>query len=92
MVVGTECVRPGDRDIVRLRCGDSMRDPGFFGVLSGLDVLERVWSVDDAAWDPQAGLGYENKGDNMPRLGALGGQAGRWRRAMSTIQMEFSIV
>jgi len=92
MVIGTECVRPGDRDVVRLRCGESLRDAGFFGVLSGLDVLERVWSVDDAAWDPQAGTGYENMGDNMPRLGALGGQAGRWRRAMGTIQMEFSIV
>ena len=92
MVIGTECVRPGDRDVVRLRCGESLRDAGFFGVLSGLDVLERVWSVDDAAWDPQAGAGFENIGDNMPRLGALGGQAGRWRRAMGTIQMEFSIV
>jgi hypothetical protein len=92
MVIGTECVRPGDRDVVRLRCGESMRDAGFFGVLSGLDVMERVWSADDAAWDPQAGAGWENKGDNMPRLGALGGQAGRWRRAMGMIQIEFSIV
>jgi len=92
MVIGTDCVRPGDRDIVRLRCGESLREAGFFGILSGLDVLERLWSLDDAAWDPQAGAGWENKGDNMPRLGALGGQAGRWRRAMGTIQMEFSIV
>jgi transcription factor-like protein len=92
MVIGTDCVRPGDRDVIRLRCGESMRDAGFFGVLSGLDVMERVWSADDAAWDPQAGAGWDNKGDNLPRLGALGGQAGRWRRAMGMIQIEFSIV
>jgi hypothetical protein len=90
MVIGTECISPNNRDVLRLRCGDCMRDAGFFGVLSGLDVLERVWSVDDAAWD-HPDTNWESKTNNMPRLSALGGQAGRWRRAMASIHLEFSI-
>jgi len=88
MVVGTECVAPSHRDVIRLRAGDAMRESGFFAHLSGLDVLERVWAADDAGWDAQAGMGWEAKG-SMPALTSLGGQAGRWRRAMGTVQVDF---
>ncbi|KAF2666824.1 hypothetical protein BT63DRAFT_473127 [Microthyrium microscopicum] len=86
MVVGAECVQPRDRDVIRLRCGEAMRESGFFAGLSGLDILERVWAADDASWEPQAGLGWENKG-HMPMLSSLGGQAGRWRRAMCMVDL-----
>jgi hypothetical protein len=91
MVAGTECITPNHRDVIRLRCGDAMRESGFFAGLSGLDVLERVWAADDAAWDPQAGMGWESKG-HMPLLSSLGGQAGRWRRAMSLLQVDLRLM
>jgi hypothetical protein len=90
MVAGTECLG-SQRDVIRLRCGDAMRETGFFAGLSGLDVLERVWAADDASWDPQAGMGWENKG-HMPLLSSLGGQAGRWRRAMGLLQVDLRLM
>ena len=91
MVVGTECVQPSHRDVIRLRCGEAMRETGFFAGLSGLDILERVWAADDASWDPQAGMGWETKA-HIPLLNSLGGQAGRWRRAMCMVQVDLHVM
>jgi hypothetical protein len=92
MVVGAECVRPMDRDVVRLRCGEAMREPGFFQRSSALDVLERVWAADERQWDANAGMGWEGKGPEKPRLSALGGQSGRWRRAMDFLSVEVTFM
>jgi hypothetical protein len=86
-IIGTECIRPGDRDVIRLRCGESMREQGVFAGMSGMEVLERVWAMEDS--DMKMGIAELNSGsvpedsDGMPLLSSLGGQAGRWRRAMS---------
>jgi hypothetical protein len=91
LVVASDAVRPGDRDVVRLRCPDALREPGFCGPASGLDVLERVWAVEDgvvaaaSAWDvPPTWDG--------PRVSALGAASARWRSAMVAMQMEFGLM
>jgi hypothetical protein len=48
-IVGTECVDPEQRAVVRQRCVEIQRESGFFNNLSGLEVLERMWSEDDEA-------------------------------------------
>jgi len=79
-VIGTECVRPQNRDIIRLRCGDCMREQGVFCGASGMDVLERIWAIEDAGCELTGG---EDDVAGLPLLSSLGGQASRWNKAMS---------
>jgi len=89
-IAGTECVRPADRDMIRMRCVEITRESGFFNNLSGLEVLERVWAEDDAC----EGLTFVKGVDGLevPMLSALGGQAFRWRRAMVKVDGEYIVV
>ncbi|KAF3052792.1 hypothetical protein E8E11_011619 [Didymella keratinophila] len=84
-IVGTECVDPEHRAVVRQRCVEIQRESGFFNNLSGLEVLERVWQDDDEGVD----------GDMQgPRQGSIGTsqQAFRWRKAMDRVDGEYIVI
>ena len=89
-IVGTECVHAADRDIIRMRCVEIMKESGFFNNLSGLEVLERVWAEDDTG----EGMVFVKGADGVeaPILSSLGGQAFRWRRAMFRVDGEYIVV
>lgn len=89
-IVGTECVHTADRDIIRMRCVEIMKESGFFNNLSGLEVLERVWAEDDAGEGLMFVKGPD--GTQAPMLSSLGGQAFRWRRAMVRVDGEYIVV
>jgi hypothetical protein len=92
-IVGTECVDQEHRAVVRQRCVEIQRESGFFNNLSGLEVLERVWSEDDD-WVTNDG----NHGDVLmqapPRPGPFGTlqQAFRWRKAMNRVDGEYIVI
>jgi hypothetical protein len=90
-VIGTDCVRPMDRDVIRLRCGEAMREPGFFQSSAGLDVMERVWASEDANWDAGMNAWEMKCAVDMPRLSSLGGLASRWSRAMRMMAMDYGL-
>ncbi|KAF2130900.1 hypothetical protein P153DRAFT_365532, partial [Dothidotthia symphoricarpi CBS 119687] len=79
-IVGTECVDPEHRAVVRQRCVEIQRESGFFNNLSGLEVLERVWSEDDE-WV---------EGDLQGPFGTVQ-QAFRWRKAMDRVDGEYIV-
>ncbi|KAJ4333572.1 hypothetical protein N0V87_007509 [Didymella glomerata] len=84
-IVGTECVDPEHRAVVRQRCVEIQRESGFFNNLSGLEVLERVWQDDDEGVD----------GDMQElRQGSFGTsqQAFRWRKAMDRVDGEYIVI
>lgn len=83
-LIGTECVDPEHRAVVRQRCVEIQRESGFFNNLSGLEVLEKVWQEDDERWKEGA----------QPRLGAFGAQqqAFRWRNAMDRVDGEYIMI
>jgi hypothetical protein len=84
-IVGTECVDPEHRAVVRQRCVEIQRESGFFNNLSGLEVLERVWQDDDEWVD----------GDMQgSRQGPFGTpqQAFRWRKAMDRVDGEYIVI
>lgn len=89
-IVGTECVHQADRDMIRMRCVEIMRESGFFNNMSGLEVLERVWAEDDAG--EGTGFGSNENGLDVPMLSALGAQAFRWRRAMVRVDGEYIVL
>ncbi|KAF2036156.1 hypothetical protein EK21DRAFT_53023 [Setomelanomma holmii] len=88
-IVGTECVDPEHRAVVRQRCVEIQRESGFFNNLSGLEVLERVWREDDE-WVANGGDGDAQ----MHRLGPFGSlqQAFRWRKAMNRVDGEYIVI
>jgi hypothetical protein len=84
-LIGTECVDPAHRAVVRQRCVEIQRESGFFNNLSGLEVLEKVWQEDD-----------ERGGDEaQPQWQGFFGaqqQAFRWRKAMDRIDGEYIVI
>lgn len=83
-ILGTECVDPEHRAVVRQRCVEIQRESGFFNNLSGLEVLERVWRDDDDWTDHHVGNG----------LGPFSTAAHpfRWRRAMDRVDGEYIVI
>ncbi|KAF1997898.1 hypothetical protein P154DRAFT_269699 [Amniculicola lignicola CBS 123094] len=80
-IVGTECVGPEHRAIVRQRCVEIQRESGFFNNLSGLEVLEKVWQDDDhGEGEAQAPFAFQHQ------------QAFRWRKAMNRIDGEYIVI
>jgi hypothetical protein len=57
-----------------------MREQGVFCGASGMDVLERIWAIEDAGCELTGG---EDDVAGLPLLSSLGGQASRWNKAMS---------
>jgi hypothetical protein len=90
-IVGTECVHPGDRDIIRSRCIEITRESGFFNNMSCLEILERVWAEDDAG-DGWEFVKVNDSVESAPLLSSLGAQAFRWRRAMMRSGGEYIVV
>lgn len=78
-ITGTECVDDQHRAIVRQRCMEIQRESGFFNNLSGLEVLERVWTENDERSEGQV--------QEMP-----GAQAFRWRKAMDRVDGEYIMI
>ena len=93
LVAGSDAARPAHRDLVRLRAPEALREPGFCGAASALDVLERVWAADDGvvmappAWDVPTTQGWQG-----PRVSSLGAAAGKWTSAMVGMQMELGLM
>lgn len=87
-IVGTECVDPAHRAIVRQRCVEIQRESGFFNNLSGLEVLEKVWLDQD-----QESLVGEGEAQSL-RQGPFAAQrqAFRWRRAMDRVDGEYIVI
>lgn len=86
-IVGTECVDPEHRAVVRQRCVEIQRESGFFNNLSGLEVLERVWSEDDE-WADIGDLA-------MPRTARPFSSIQhpfRWRKAMDRVDGEYIVI
>ncbi|ORY11624.1 fungal-specific transcription factor domain-domain-containing protein [Clohesyomyces aquaticus] len=84
-IIGTECVDPEHRAIVRQRCIEIQRESGFFNNVSGLEVLEKVWQEDDER---------ENREMVSLEHGPFGAkqQAFRWRKAMGRIDGEYIVL
>jgi hypothetical protein len=81
-IIGTECVDPEHRAIVRQRCVEIQRESGFFNNLSGLEVLEKVWQEDD-----EGGVQPQSQGSFGTQQ-----QAFRWRRAMDRVDGEYIMI
>ena len=73
------------RAIVRQRCVEIQRESGFFNNLSGLEVLEKVWSEDDERVEREA----QHSGQGV--FGAQQ-QAFRWRKAMDRVDGEYIVI
>lgn len=84
-ILGTECVDPEHRAVVRQRCVEIQRESGFFNNLSGLEVLERVWQDDDEWVD------CDMQGSRQGPFGTMQ-QAFRWRKAMDRVDGEYIVI
>ncbi|KAF1991420.1 hypothetical protein K402DRAFT_322267 [Aulographum hederae CBS 113979] len=89
-IVGAECVRHEDREVVRRACLEIMRESGFFNNLRCLEVLERVWAEDDFGGAGGDG-GFVRRG-TLGEAGSCAKQAFRWRKAMSRADGEYVVV
>ncbi|KAH9875436.1 hypothetical protein J1614_004928 [Plenodomus biglobosus] len=85
-IVGTECVDPEHRAVVRQRCVEIQRESGFFNNLSGLEVLERVWREDDEWSDGDVQVPRQNGPFSTMQ------HPFRWRRAMDRIDGEYIVI
>ncbi|KAF2749032.1 hypothetical protein M011DRAFT_493322 [Sporormia fimetaria CBS 119925] len=86
-IIGTECVEPQHRAMVRLRCIEIQRESGFFNNLSGLEVLEKVWNDTDEEMKGERGMSWGGS------CGAqFSGRALRWRRAMDRVDGEYLVI
>ena len=97
-ITGTECVSLEGRRMIRERCLDIQRDSGFFNNITGLELLEKIWRLDE---ESEA----ENPGDvGSPGLPVVDGNTigGRtcgeeskglkWRKAMEKNGDEYIVV
>ena len=84
-IIGTECVDPEHRAIVRQRCVEIQRESGFFNNLRGLEVLEKTWQEHDEAQEHDAQSGTDD-------LVGVQHQAFRWRRAMDRMDGEYIMI
>jgi hypothetical protein len=84
-IIGTECVLPEHRAMVRQRCIEIQRESGFFNNLNGLEVLEKAWQDQD-----QRAMGGEH--GTGPFAAQAQQQAFRWRRAMNRVDGEYIVI
>ncbi|CAN9174214.1 unnamed protein product [Alternaria alternata] len=85
-IIGTECVDPEHRAVVRQRCVEIQRESGFFNNLSGLEVLERVWREDDEWSDGDVQVPRQNGPFSTIQ------HPFRWRRAMDRVDGEYIVI
>jgi hypothetical protein len=95
-IIGTECVEPEHRAMVRQRCIEIQRESGFFNNLSGLEVLEKVWQDQDdeaAGADETLSMSFESLlGPGQGSFDSAQQQAFRWRRAMDRVDGEYIVI
>jgi hypothetical protein len=85
-ITGTECVDEGHRNIIRTRCVEVQRESGFWNNISGLDVLENVWSeTGNHVRGMEAAELRSRQRDS--EVGSFG-QAFHWRKAMGRARVE----
>ena len=91
-ITGTECVSLEDRRMIRLRCLDIQRDSGFFNNVTGLELLEKIWRLDDS---PDGAVTGSQAAASCPRVcghGSSDGQGFKWRMAMEKKGEEYIVV
>ncbi|KAK5631204.1 hypothetical protein RRF57_006918 [Xylaria bambusicola] len=71
-VAGSECVNELQQNIVRNKCRDIMARSGYMNNMAAMDVLERLWRINDAA-KPGSKLGIRAGPFNWtPHIGGPG--------------------
>ncbi|KAI7313033.1 hypothetical protein KC315_g11802 [Hortaea werneckii] len=97
-ITGTECVDAVHRSIIRTRCIEIQRESGFFNNISGLEVLEKVWSEYPASHPHASSIASDEeevkarRRDSLEQTGGKYGQAFRWRRAMERKDGEYIVI
>ena len=105
-ITGTECTSLEGRRMIRQRCLDIQRDSGFFNNVTGLELLEKIWRLDDedrgaddpGFQDPRSGATLQTlRGGNNWTPGARRcsegqGQGFKWRKAMEKNGEEYIVV
>jgi len=79
-ITGTECVDETHRSMIRQRCLDIQKDSGFFNNISGLQLLEKIWS--DHGHDES----------ETPTDFKEGGPGFKWRKAMDVVDGEYIVI
>ena len=77
-ITGTECVQKEHRALIHGRCLDIQKDSGFFNNISGLELLEKIWT--------------NSAKDERDREAMMGGQSFKWRKAMETVDGEYIVI
>lgn len=90
-LAGTECVDASQHSVIRSRCIEIQRESGFYNNLSGLDVLERVWSDVDVGHNDAGEMKARKRDSEYPGAGPLR-QAFRWRLAMDRTDGEYLLI
>lgn len=93
-VTGTECVVDAHRDMIRERCMEMQRECGFFNKVSGLEVLEKIWS-EDMIKEEEDHL-CDEMFAGARRMGkvsqSIGGRGLRWRKVTGHEDAEYLMV
>jgi hypothetical protein len=79
------------RNLIRERCLDMQRDCGFFNKVSGLEVLEKIWSEDseDASVLDVSFAGAKRMGKVNQ---SVGGRGLRWRKVTGHEDAEYLMI
>lgn len=92
-ITGTECVVDAHRDMIRERCMEMQRECGFFNKVSGLEVLEKIWSEDTIREEDHL---CDEMFAGARRMGkvsqSIGGRGLRWRKITGHEDAEYLMV
>jgi hypothetical protein len=93
-ITGTECVVDAHRNMIRERCVEMQRECGFFNKVSGLDVLEKIWSEDIIEEDRgHLGNGMFAGAKKMGNISpSVGGRGLRWRKVTGHEDAEYLMI
>lgn len=105
-ITGTECVSLEGRRMIRQRCMDIQRDSGFFNNITGLELLEKTWRLDEGGSEGELPVGGVGGGAGSPELpvtssgaaAAVGRACGeeskgfKWRKTMEKKGEEYLVV
>lgn len=93
-ITGTECVVDAHRNMIRERCMEMQRECGFFNKVSGLGVLERIWSEDII--EEEEGHLCDEMYAGAKRMGkvgqSIGGRGLRWRKVTGHEDGEYLMI
>lgn len=93
-ITGTECVVDAHRDMIRERCVEMQRECGFFNKVSGLEVLEKLWSEDII--EEREGHLRDEMFAGTKKMGkasqSIGGRGLRWRKVTGHEDAEYLMI